>query len=764
MRNFAFVLVTTLFVSLSTQAAPPGRMPRADDATKSGEWTVRSLSRSAPEDALVVADCHADANVFCMSYSRVNVGVTWVNPYSGLGGTAGVLPQNDEFAYFYYSDPRNPEVFVKVLGDNNPDFIQLYVGGTTDFEYTVTFSGCGTVVTYHKPPYVFTGTVSASAIPNPSCARGVVWAAQAPVTSLNGLRGDLTLAAGTDLTLTPSGQTLTLAANSASANTFNTLVRRDGSGNFSAGTITASLTGNVTGNVTGAASANVLKAGDTMTGTLVLNPGNINLTPSSASSGSILKNGIRFLHDFGTNNTFVGQSAGNVTMTGTSNTASGSAALLSNTTGGGNTASGHGALQSNTTAFFNTASGIQALYTNTTGGDNTASGAFALVLNTTGNNNTASGSRALYSNTTGAGNTASGAYALTSNTTGVSNTASGYGALYTNTTGGDNTASGYQALYNSTTGGHNTASGSGALVSNTTGSYNTASGYGALGHNITGFYNVASGYAALGSNTTGADNTASGTVALSSNTTGANNTANGSSALTSNTTGGQNTASGYVALQWNTTGNSNTAVGWSAGGYSGGLTGYTGAITTAAITTGSQNTLVGSLAGATNAGVTNCTAVGVETYCDGNNQVRLGNYQVTSIGGKVAWSALSDFRAKKDVRELSLGLGFITALRPVEYRMRKGNERVDMGFVAQDVEALLGDGYNVLDVGGDEDRTLSLRYTDLIAPLVKAVQEQQVTIQAQQAKIESLTAALAELNGLKVAVEELRKQVRSDPN
>ncbi len=41
------------------------------------------------------------------------------------------------------------------------------------------------------------------------------------------------------------------------------------------------------------------------------------------------------------------------------------------------------------------------------------------------------------------------------------------------------------------------------------------------------------------------------------------------------------------------------------------------------------------------------------------------------------------------VRELPLGLDFIMALRPVEYRMRKGNERVDMGFLAQDVEALL---------------------------------------------------------------------------
>jgi hypothetical protein len=51
--------------------------------------------------------------------------------------------------------------------------------------------------------------------------------------------------------------------NSATANTVSTIVARDASGNFSAGTITAALTG--------AASSNVLKAGDTMTGALAVN-------------------------------------------------------------------------------------------------------------------------------------------------------------------------------------------------------------------------------------------------------------------------------------------------------------------------------------------------------------------------------------------------------------------------------------------------------------------------------------------------------------
>lgn len=54
-----------------------------------------------------------------------------------------------------------------------------------------------------------------------------------------------------------------LLANSATtANTASTIVKRDASGNF--------VTGTITGSLTGAASLNVLKAGDTMTGALVL--------------------------------------------------------------------------------------------------------------------------------------------------------------------------------------------------------------------------------------------------------------------------------------------------------------------------------------------------------------------------------------------------------------------------------------------------------------------------------------------------------------
>lgn len=227
----------------------------------------------------------------------------------------------------------------------------------------------------------------------------------------------------------------------------------------------------------------------------VANPnvtGNITLVPSTATAGNILKGTVPFLHNFGDRNIFLGENAGNFTMTGSSNTATGVSALPANTTGNSNTAIGNFALFFNTTGNNNTASGMQALLNNTTGSGNTASGTGALALNTTGSDNTASGMDALASNTTGSDNTASGSRALFRNEIGTNNTASGGQALLSNTTGNSNTASGWGTLRNNTTGGANTAVGMNALANNTTGSSNIAIGNQA-GGNLTGSNNIAIG-------------------------------------------------------------------------------------------------------------------------------------------------------------------------------------------------------------------------------------------------------------------------------
>ncbi len=311
--------------------------------------------------------------------------------------------------------------------------------------------------------------------------------------------------------------------------------------------------------------------------------------------------------------------------------------------------------------------------------------------------NTATGTDALYSNTTGYDNTATGPYALYENTTGYRNTATGLLALNWNSTGYENTADGAYALLYNTTGYHNTAIGSWALFSNTTASDNVAAGYRALYYDTTGDINVAAGYQALYYNTTGNGNTAIGPQALCFNSIGDYNTAIGNVALFENSTGHHNIAIGSAALYHNSTGHHNTAIG-------------AGADVIA------------------DSNWVNATVIGANAIGCGDNCVRIGDNYVTRIGGQVAWSNLSDVREKKDIQNISLGLDFIKSLRPVEFRMKQGNDRTDFGFIAQDIETLLGTGYNILGIGGDEARTLSLRYTDFIAPMIKAMQEQQQII------------------------------------
>jgi hypothetical protein len=383
--------------------------------------------------------------------------------------------------------------------------------------------------------------------------------------------------------------------------------------------------------------------------------------------------------------------------------------------------------------------------------------------------NTASGAGALTSNTTGASNTAVGVSSLNVNTTGINNTASGANALAANTTGNNNTASGVNALFANTTGNNNTASGANALAANTTGNNNTASGVNALFANTIGTLNTAVGVSALQANTTGNNNTAIGEDALFANTTGNNNTANGVSALLANTTGFENTAIGQLSLSANTTGFENTAIGQAS---------------LSANTTGDQNTAIGVSTLNLSTSYVNTTGLGYNAEVTGSNQVQLGNSATTSY----AYGAVqnrSDIRDKADVKDTTLGLEFVNALRPVDFKwdMRedyrakapkapeqdateaekaaykvardkwledvklsnithdgsKKRSRFHHGLIAQEVKAVLD--AKGIDFGGFQDHSvkggddvLSIGYEELIAPMLKAIQELSAEVAALKAK------------------------------
>ena len=333
-------------------------------------------------------------------------------------------------------------------------------------------------------------------------ADGAVTAAKiapgAVVKSLNSQTDAVTLAGANGLSVVAGSGTVTVTSSATSASTPGTIVLRDSSGDFSAGTITATLSGSATsatgftgslaGEVTGtqaatfvpnAVSTNTASAivrrdssGGFLAGTVGL-AGNLELPDTaSASLGVLTKGGVPFLHNFGITNTFAGSGAGNFSLTGGSNSAFGFQALAANTTGSNNSAFGFQALASNTTATHNSAFGFAALAANTTGWYNSAFGFQALTANTTACCNSAFGFGVLSANTEGTYNSAAGFQALAANTTGEFNSAFGHQALFANTTGHENAAFGSYALFRNTTGSYNVAVGNFAGGNLTSGSSN----------------------------------------------------------------------------------------------------------------------------------------------------------------------------------------------------------------------------------------------------------------------------------------------------
>ena len=354
-------------------------------------------------------------------------------------------------------------------------------------------------------------------------------------------------------------------------------------------------------------------------------------------------------------------------------------------------------------------------------GNTTYTNGQLLIGNTTGNTLTkatlTAGSGITITNSTGSITIASsGASAATPTALGTV-----YGKM--TTSGGTPflTALGYNAGLN-TTGESNTAVGVDSLKANTTATNNTAVGYNSLKLNTTGENNSAFGINSLPTLTTGGSNVALGVSTLFSNSTNSHNTAVGTAALYQ-ATADDNTALGRSAGFAITTGAQNTLIGRSAG-FSG----------TNNLTSGSNNTIIGYSAEASSASVSN-------TITLGNSSIASLRCQVTTI------TSLSDARDKTNVADLSAGLGFVNALRPVsfDWNMRDGGKvgQNDTGFIAQELQAAQAiAGVNIPGlVFDDNPEKLEAGYGTLLPVMVKAIQELSAKIDALQAEITQLKGA-----------------------
>jgi cell division protein FtsB len=116
-----------------------------------------------------------------------------------------------------------------------------------------------------------------------------------------------------------------------------------------------------------------------------------------------------------------------------------------------------------------------------------------------------------------------------------------------------------------------------------------------------------------------------------------------------------------------------------------------------------------------------------------DNTYSLGDasFRYTAVYAVNGTIQTSDARQKKDIEDSDLGLDFIKTLRPVSYRWNSGSDSgLHYGLIAQETEQAIvrshlrdyGQQSPIVEYDKESDR-YGLRYTELISPLIKALQE-----------------------------------------
>jgi len=162
----------------------------------------------------------------------------------------------------------------------------------------------------------------------------------------------------------------------------------------------------------------------------------------------------------------------------------------------------------------------------------------------------------------------------------------------------------------------------------------------------------------------------------------------------------------------------------------------------------------------------------VELYYDGTKRLDTNASGITIFGGNGSgrilpgtdgegyigesankWNAIyatnstiqtSDRNEKNTIVESDLGLDFVNKLKPVSYKWNKDDGKTHYGLIAQDVEETLStEGKTDKDFAGldiPKEGSMGLAYTELISPLIKAVQELTTEVQTLKTKVAALEA------------------------
>ena len=131
----------------------------------------------------------------------------------------------------------------------------------------------------------------------------------------------------------------------------------------------------------------------------------------------------------------------------------------------------------------------------------------------------------------------------------------------------------------------------------------------------------------------------------------------------------------------------------------------------------------------------NASSRAVRIYCGAETA------GVALTNGATSFGTFSDERLKYDIENVENAVDTLSGLRCVKYRLKDVDEpdsQKKIGLVAQDLVGVLDEVLSPLKRTGDDTDYMTVRYTEVVPVLVKAIQEQQATITALADRITAL--------------------------
>jgi hypothetical protein len=146
-----------LVAGMTTSPDLPGRAGGSQpayaggDAFFGGDGFVTRFPAALSQSSSI---CAADATTVCLSGGRFAVRATWRVPSTGKGGAGTAASLGSDTGYFWFFDPANIELVVKVLDARAVNgHTWVFYGALSDVEYhiTVTDTDTGITKTYDNP-------------------------------------------------------------------------------------------------------------------------------------------------------------------------------------------------------------------------------------------------------------------------------------------------------------------------------------------------------------------------------------------------------------------------------------------------------------------------------------------------------------------------------------------------------------------------------------------------------------------------------------